>query len=162
MSKRNAKDARAGRAPTQRQLRVGEEIRHALAEILRRADFRDPDLQDLNVTVSEVKVSPDLKNATAFIMPLGGGHSEQAAALTRASAYLRGQIAKAVRLPHVPRISFQIDNSFDYAFRIGQILHQDDVRRDLAGPGALPHDAAEADDGDDAGDTATERDHDGP
>lgn len=134
MSNRNTgKDPRAGRAPTQRQLRVGEEIRHALAEILRRADFRDPELQDLNITVSEVKVSPDLKNATAFIMPLGGGHEELAPALTRAQAYLRGQVAKAVRLPHVPRLSFQIDSSFDYAFRIGQILHQDDVRRDLVG-----------------------------
>src|SRR3954466_15224830 len=92
-------EARGGRTPSQRQLRVGEEIRHALADILRRGELRDPDLQNVNVTVTEVRISPDLKNATAFVLALGGstGDSQQAAALAaalnRAAAFLRGALA---------------------------------------------------------------------
>ncbi|MDG3440303.1 30S ribosome-binding factor RbfA [Nitrospirillum amazonense] len=159
MSRHGDADLRAGKAPSQRQLRVGEELRHALADILRRADFRDPDLHDLNVTVSEVRISPDLKNATAFVMPLGGGHPEQIKALNRVSAYLRSQVAKAMRLQHVPRLSFQVDVSFDYAQRIDQLLHRPDVQRDLD----HDHDGHEdADDGADEGaEEGTER-HDGP
>ena len=137
MANRRDSDFRAGRAPSQRQLRVGEEIRHALSEILRRADFRDPDLKDLNVTVSEVRISPDLKNATAFIMPLGGGsHSEAIiGGLNRASAFLRSQLAKSVRLQHVPRLGFISDTSFDYADHIGRLLHDPHVARDLDAEG---------------------------
>ncbi len=135
MTRRHSADQRAGKTPSQRQLRVGEEIRHTLADIFRRGDFRDPDLQDLNVTVSEVRISPDLKNATAFIMPLGGGHPEVVAALNRASPFLRGQIAKALRLQFAPRIGFQLDTSFDYADKIDRLLHEPSVARDLDAEG---------------------------
>src|SRR6185436_10429707 len=97
---------------------------------------RDPLLQDVNVTVTEVRISPDLKNATAFVLPLGGSgdakkSTELVAALSRASAFLRGQVAREVRLPHAPRLSFQLDASFDYAAKIDQLLHRPDVARDL-------------------------------
>ncbi|HYC05919.1 MAG TPA: 30S ribosome-binding factor RbfA [Azospirillaceae bacterium] len=136
---------RAGKAPSQRQLRVGEEIRHVLADVFRRGEFRDPELMDLNVTVSEVRISPDLKNATAFVMPLGGEKRELVAALNRASAFLRSQVAKEMRLPYAPRLSFQVDTSFDYAQRIDDILHRPDVARDLDGEG-VPMDGDEDED----------------
>jgi ribosome-binding factor A len=162
MSRHGDAELRAGKAPSQRQLRVGEELRHALAEILRRADFRDPELLDLNVTVSEVRISPDLKNATAFVMPLGGGHPEQVKALNRVSAYLRSQVAKAMRLQHVPRLSFQVDVSFDYAQRIDQLLHRPDVQRDLDDPHAGSDEDADEGDADmDGAEDGAER-HDGP
>lgn len=136
MASRHHGAARAGKAPSQRQLRVGEEIRHALAEVLQRGDFRDPELQDLHVTVTEVRISPDLKAATAFVTPLGGGPMDEAlAALKRAAPYLRGQIARAINLRYAPTLSFEPDTSFDYAGRIGAILHSPEVARDLA-----PHD----------------------
>lgn len=158
---RHSGDPRAGKTPSQRQLRVGEEIRHTLADLFRRADFRDPDLQDLNVTVSEVRISPDLKNATAFIMPLGGGHPEVVAALNRASPFLRGQIAKALRLQFAPRIGFQLDTSFDYAERIGRLLHEPSVVRDLDAEG-VPLDREDLlDAAEDGADDGEDRDGDG-
>lgn len=91
------------RQASQRQLRVGEEIRHALAQILARTEFRDPDLQDVNLTVTEVRISPDLKQATVFIVPLGGADSKVAvAALNRASGYIRGLLGQMVRLRFTP------------------------------------------------------------
>lgn len=144
-------DGRAGKTPSQRQLRVGEEIRHTLAEIFRRGEFRDPALVDLNVTVTEVRISPDLRNATAFIMPLGGGHPELVAALNRASPYLRGQIAKALRLQFAPRVGFQLDTSFDYADKIGRLLHEASIARDLDAEG-MPLDREDMLEEDDAGD----------
>lgn len=123
---------RAGKAPSQRQLRVGEELRHTLAALFQRGDFHDPELQKLRITVTEVRVSPDLSNATAFITPLGGGHVEEAlAALRRAAPFLRGQVARAVKLRHAPTLSFEADTSFDYANHIANILHSPDVARDL-------------------------------
>jgi ribosome-binding factor A len=121
----------AAKGPTQRQLRVGEELRHVLADILRRADFRDPALLDINVTVTEVRISPDLKNATAFVIPLGGGHADLIPALNRAALFLRGQIAGQVRLQHVPRLSFQADSSFEYASKIDRLLHDPHVAQDI-------------------------------
>ncbi|WP_158047705.1 30S ribosome-binding factor RbfA [Skermanella pratensis] len=145
---------RAGRNPSQRQLRVGEELRHALAEVLRRGDFRDPDLQNLNVTVTEVRISPDLRNATAFITPLGGGHSEETvAALRRAAAFFRSQIARAVKLRYVPTLSFEPDTSFEYADHINRLLHDPEVARDL--------DDDDQDDDEDAGETHNGGTHDG-
>ncbi|QQP89396.1 30S ribosome-binding factor RbfA [Skermanella sp. TT6] len=139
---------RAGRNPSQRQLRVGEELRHALAEVLRRGDFRDPDLQDLNVTVTEVRISPDLRNATAFITPLGGGHSEETvAALRRAAAFFRSQIARAVKLRYVPTLSFEADTSFEYADHINRLLHDPEVARDLDDEEEDEEDAAETHNG---------------
>ena len=121
------------RQPSVRQLRVGEELRHALAEVLGRGDLRDPALATRSITVSEVRTSPDLRNATAFVIPLGGGDdTEVLAALRRAAPFLRSQIAKAVRLRLVPNLSFQRDESFDAAQRIDDILHHPDVARDLS------------------------------
>jgi ribosome-binding factor A len=143
----------ASGAPTQRQLRVGEELRHALAELLRRGDFHDPALQSLNVTVTEVRISPDLRNATAFVTPLGGGEiGGTVAALRRAAPYLRSLLAQSVRLRLAPRLSFEADVSFDQAYRIERLLHSPEVARDLsaageAGPAADPQaDAPQPDD----------------
>lgn len=123
----------AGKPPSQRQLRVGEEIRHTLAEILRRGDFHDPELAELNVTVTEVRISPDLRNATVFVTPLGGGGMGEAlTALKRGAPYLRGQIARALTLRYAPMLSFEGDTSFDYAHHIDNILHSPEVARDLA------------------------------
>jgi ribosome-binding factor A len=133
VSARRREIGRAGAAgPSQRQLRVGEEIRHALVEILRDSHARDPDLQNVNVTVTEVRISPDLANATVFVMPLGGQKSGSiVAALNRASAYFRTQLAHAVQLRHAPRISFALDTSFGYAEKIEGLLHTPEVERDL-------------------------------
>ena len=118
--------------PSQRQLRVGEELRHALVQILRDNHARDPDLRDANVTVTEVRLSPDLGNATAFVMPLGGQKSGSIiAALNRASTYFRTQAAHAMQLRHAPRISFALDTSFSYAEKIDGLLHAPEVQRDL-------------------------------
>lgn len=118
--------------PSQRQLRVGEELRHAIAQIIERAHFRDPALQDVPITVTEVRVSPDLKNATVFVTPLGGSDVDGVvAALRRAAPYFRGQIARAVKLRAVPGIAFEADTSFDYASKIAGLLHQPEVARDL-------------------------------
>jgi ribosome-binding factor A len=121
------------RAPSQRQLRVGEELRHELARILEHAHFRDPDLASVSITVTEVRVSPDLKNATAFVTPLGGGAMERVvAALNRAQGYFRGQLGRGLALKFVPRVTFAADMSFDYSSRIEEVLHRPDVERDLA------------------------------
>ena len=118
--------------PSHRQLRVGEELRHALVKVLRDSHARDPDLRDANVTVTEVRVSPDLGNATAFVMPLGGRKSGSIiAALNRASTYFRTQVAHAVQLRRAPRISFALDTSFSYAEKIDGLLHAPEVQRDL-------------------------------
>ena len=123
--------ARTGE-PSQRQLRVGEELRHALAALLRPGELRDPVLYDANVTVTEVQVSPDLRNATAFVMPLAGANvADIVAALQRGAAFLKGQIARAVRLRRVPNLSFALDSAFDSADRIAAILHSEAVERDL-------------------------------
>ena len=133
MANKNHATIRAGKAPSQRMLRVGEELRHALAGVLQRGDFHDPDLQGHLITVSEVRISPDLKNATAFVTPLGGGDMDaMLAALRRAGPFLRGQIVRAVNLRHAPTLSFEPDVSFEYAGRIDAILHSPDVARDLS------------------------------
>lgn len=116
----------------QRQLRVGEEVRHALARLLRPGELRDPALFDANVTVTEVRLSPDLRNATAFVMPLGGANAADiVAGLKRSAPYLKGQLGKIVRLRRVPNLSFALDNAFDTAERIATVLHSETVARDL-------------------------------
>ncbi|HWB48788.1 MAG TPA: 30S ribosome-binding factor RbfA [Stellaceae bacterium] len=116
----------------QRQLRVGEELRHALARLLRPGELRDPALFDANVTVTEVRISPDLRNATAFVMPLGGANAADIiAGLRRSAPYLKGQVAKAVRLRRVPHLGFQLDSAFESAERIATLLHSEAVERDL-------------------------------
>lgn len=121
------------RIPSQRQLRVGEEVRHALALAFERGEIRDPALVGRSMTVTEVRISPDLKNATAFVMPLGGGDAEEAvAALNRAASYLRGWVGKQVRLRYVPKINFRFDDSFDEAGRLDALLHDPRVVRDVS------------------------------
>jgi ribosome-binding factor A len=118
--------------PGQRRLRVGEELRHALARILQRGELRDPALQETTVTVTEVRVSPDLKNATAFVMPLAGRHTaEILAGLTRSAGYLRAQLAREVPLRYTPGLAFELDRSFEQAGRINELLHRPEVERDL-------------------------------
>ncbi len=111
------------RGPTQRQLRVGETLRHALSEVLARRDLRDPALADRSITVSEVMVSPDLRNATAYVLPLGGDDTDAViAGLERAAAHLGARVAGAVRLRRAPRLSFVMDRSFDRASQLDQLL----------------------------------------
>ena len=108
---------------SQRQQRVAEEIRHVLANIIQRGELKDPQLMDLSVTVSEVRVSPDLKNATAFIAPLGGGSSEAlATAMNRAAPFIRMRLGKELSLKYLPKVIFEADKSFDYAQKIESIL----------------------------------------
>lgn len=123
---------RSGRAPSQRQLRVGEEIRHVLAWLLERGEVHDPGVAGTPVTVTEVRVSPDLRNATVFIVPLGGGDAGPVLdGLRRARSFLRGQVSRRVRLRVAPDLAFEADASFEIAGHIDQLLHQPEVARDL-------------------------------
>jgi len=138
----------AGRGPSQRQLRVGEEVRHALVRILARGDLRDPELVGVQVTVTRVDVSPDLRNASAYVTPFGGGQADTlAAALNRAAGYFRGQLAHDLKLRYAPGIRFEIDRSFDDASRIDRLLHDPRVARDLADGDGKEGDTRDADDG---------------
>lgn len=120
-------------APGQRQLRVGEEIRHALTEILGRDHLDDPDLAGKMVTVTQVSVSPDLRNATAFVTPFGGGDSAKlVAALNRAQGYFRRELTRMVKLQFSPAIRFKQDETFEQASKIERLLHDPVVARDLA------------------------------
>ena len=118
--------------PSQRQLRVGELIRHALAEMLSRGDIHDPTIEGHMITVPEVRMSPDLRLATIYVMPLGGkDEQEVVAALERNKKFLRGEIAHRVNLKFAPEIRFRVDERFDEAERIEKILRTPEVRRDL-------------------------------
>ncbi|MFP4045210.1 MAG: 30S ribosome-binding factor RbfA [Rhodosalinus sp.] len=117
--------------PSQRQLRVGELIRRRLSDVLMRGDVHDPDLNRLSLTVGEVRMSPDLKVATAFVLPLGGrGQDEALALLDRNRAELRRQVAKGLELKFAPELRFRIDESFDRMDETRRLLAQPDVRRD--------------------------------
>ena len=118
--------------PSQRQLRVAEEIRHVLAGLFERRDFRDPELAKSEITVSEVRMSPDLKHAMAFVSRLGRSDVDALLpALQRATPYLRGQVAHALRLRFAPDLTFQPDHALEYATKIDRLLHQPEVARDL-------------------------------
>jgi ribosome-binding factor A len=122
----------AGAPRSQRQLRVGEELRHAIARIIERGDIRDPDVAGRSVTVTAVTVSPDLRQATVFVVPLGGGDpGPLLTGLKRVAPFLRHEVARQVQLRVMPEFSFQPDTSFDQAERIEQILNSPAVRRDL-------------------------------
>ncbi len=120
------------KGPSQRQLRAGELIRHALAEILQREQLREPALAGVSVTVSEVRVSPDLKQAKVFASPLGGGDEAGViAALNRTSAYLRGLLGKKIDMKFTPALKFFADETFAEAEKIDRLLARSDVARDL-------------------------------
>jgi ribosome-binding factor A len=124
--------ARQEKGPSQRQLRVGEEMRHVLASIFQRGELRDPALHDVTLTITEVRVSPDLKRATAYVMPLGGTNIDKVmAGLKRGAPYLRQRVSQEVQLRVAPQITFALDESFDEASRIEALLRRDDVARDL-------------------------------
>ena len=125
---------RSGTPRSQRQQRVGELIRHAVADVLLRGEIRDPVISKISITVTEVTVSPDLKNALAWVMPLGGkSMNDVEEALNRCASYIRGQVSLAVNLKFTPRLKFKIDQSFDQADEIATLLNQPAVRRDLIG-----------------------------
>lgn len=120
-----------------RLLRVGETVRHALSEILRRDIIQDPDLLGVPVTVSEVRVSPNLRNATVFVLPLGGENQDAVVeALRRAAPFLRGQLGGVVRLKYMPQLHFDLDRSFDRASHVEDLLADPHVRQDLDQSGA--------------------------
>lgn len=118
--------------PSQRQLRVGELIRHALAEMLARGDIHDDVLAKHVITVPEVRLSPDLKLATCYIMPLGGGDVKPVLkALTDNKRYIRGEIAHRVNLKYAPDVRFLQDESFAEAERVDALLYSEKVRQDI-------------------------------
>jgi ribosome-binding factor A len=123
--------------PSQRQLRVGELIRHAMADMLSRGEVHDPVIEGHMITVPEVRMSPDLRLATIYVMPLGGKDEQDVlAALERNKKFLRGEIAHRVNLKFAPDLRFRADERFDEAERIEKILRTPEVRRDLeAKPG---------------------------
>jgi ribosome-binding factor A len=129
-------------APSQRQLKVGEQIRRALSDALIRGETHEPGLMGASITVSEVKVTPDLRHAIAYVMPLGGRNAEETlAALERARGELRRCVARAMTSKYTPDLTFRLDESFDRMDEVRRMFDQPQVRRDLA-----------PEQGDDAGD----------
>lgn len=128
------------KGPSQRQLRVAELIRRTLSDVLARGDVHDPDLARIPITVSEVRTSPDLKIATAFVMPLGGRDQDTALqALARNKAELRHLVARELTLKYAPDLRFRLDESFDRMDETRRLLNEERVRRDIA---AAPDDDA--------------------
>ncbi len=118
--------------PSQRQLRAGELVRHALVDILREEEIADADLSGVSVTVSEVRMSPDLKHAVCFVEPLGGGHApEVVAALNRHAKFLRGRLGRQIEMKFTPDLKFLHDESFDTASHMDRLFDDPRVRRDL-------------------------------
>jgi ribosome-binding factor A len=119
--------------PTQRQLRAGELTRHALVEILREQEINDPDLTGVSVTITEVRMSPDLRNATVFVEPLGGDQADVVVkALNRHHKFLRGRLGHAIDMKFTPALKFLHDESFDAAARINRLFDDPRVAQDLA------------------------------
>ncbi len=127
-----AKRQSDGRAPTQRQLRVGELIRRRLSELLQRGEIHDPDLSRMSITVGEVRCSPDLRVATAYVLPLGGDGKEDALALLRKNRHeIRREVSKALSIKFAPEVRFEIDDTFDRMDATRSLLDSDHVRQDL-------------------------------
>ena len=119
-------------APSQRQLRVGEAVRHAVSELLAQGEVHDAVIETHLITVPEVRMTPDLRLATIYVMPLGGRDGKQVvAALERNKRFLRGEIARRINLKFAPDIRFRIDERFDEAERIEKLLRTPQIRRDL-------------------------------
>ena len=122
-----------GSGPSQRQLRVGELVRRALSDTLMRGDLHDPDLSRVSITVGEVRMSPDLRHATVFIMPLGGGDVQTIIkALARNHHHLRRAVAKQMTMKYSPDLRFRADESYDRMDETRRLLSLDEVRRDLS------------------------------
>lgn len=127
------KGQRGANAPSQRQLRAGELVRRALSDVVARGTIRDPELAERSFSITEVRMSPDLRHATCFVAPLGKGDAAAlAAALTRVRAWLRGQLSKEVTFKFMPDLTFEPDTSFDNAEMIDRLLHRPEVARDLS------------------------------
>ncbi len=145
MSKFDAKSKNSSNAPSLRLLRVSENIRHALAEIFTRGEIRDEYLEGVSVTVTEVRCSPDLRNATVYVIPFMGEDTEKVQlGLNRNKKYIRGQLTKHVNMKYMPVLTFVTDGSFGEASHIEQLLKSDKVQRDLQKPDTDP--GAESDD----------------
>lgn len=122
----------APQGPTQRQLRAGELMRHSLVEILREEEIADPALAGVSVTVTEVRMSPDLRHAVCFVEPLGGGHApEVVEALNRAAKFLRGRLGRTIDMKFTPDLKFLHDETFDEASRMNRLFDDPRVRRDI-------------------------------
>lgn len=120
------------RAPSQRQLQAGELIRRALVDIIHREDFRDPDLFDISITISEVRTAPDLKHARVFASPLGGNNGPAViAALNRASRFLRGKLGHELAMRSTPKLQFEEDTLFQQASDLQALLSRPEIARDL-------------------------------
>lgn len=118
--------------PSQRMLRVGELVRHALAAMFARGEIEDDALRGSVITVPEVRMTPDLKIANAYVMPLGGVHAEEiVAALNRHRKFVRGRVAPQINMKYAPEIRFYVDDTFEEAGRIDALLRSDKVQRDL-------------------------------
>ena len=121
-----------GKGPSQRQLRVGELIRRTISEMLMHGDVHDPDLTRMSITIAEVRVTPDMRIATVYVMPLGGAHRDEAiAALARNKGELRHRIGKEITLKHTPDLRFMIDETFDRMDETRRLLSDPQVRADI-------------------------------
>ena len=126
-----------------RHLRVGEAIRHALVEILAHGHFKDPELRDVSITVTEARTTPDLRHVTVFVMPLAGRDRDLiVAALNREAPLLRGEVTRAVGLRYAPQLHFEADRTFDASDRVTALLNDPRVARDLAPPPRKPRQRA--------------------
>jgi len=133
--KRDAKSAKGAKAgPSQRQLRAGELVRHALVDILREGDVHDETLQGASVTITEVRLSPDFRHAICFVEPLGGAHAgDVVKALNRHAKFLRGKLGRQIILRNTPDLKFVHDPSFEEAARMTALFNRPEVRRDIEG-----------------------------
>ncbi len=139
--------AAARRGPSQRQLRVAELLRQALAEVLTRESIRDPDVSGATITVTEVVPSADLKLATCYVMPLGGQDAEAVlAGLARLAPWLSSRVARLVELKFAPKFRFRLDRSFDEADRIEALLRQPEISADIVRSARREEDDREEDD----------------
>ena len=130
--KRNNKAPRKERS--QRQLKAGEVIRRALVDILAREDFRDPVLQGISITISEVRASPDFQHAIVYAAPLGGDNIEAViAGLNRCAPFLRGRLGKELTMRSTPALKFEIDTTFEAASEMQELLARPEIARDLTG-----------------------------
>ena len=141
MSRPPRSGRRASAGPSQRQLRAGELVRHALVDILREEDWADPALAGVSVTVSQVRMSPDLKHAVCFVEPLGGIHApEVVAALNRAAKFMRGRLGRLIDMRFTPDLRFIHDDTFDTANYMDRLLADPRVRADVEKPDEEPFD----------------------